>query len=120
MLSKRQKMITALIAGVVAGGGLYFLYLLRAHTYLTDEPSACVNCHIMSPYYATWMHSSHSRNATCNDCHVPHENFVKKWTFKGMDGVKHVAAFLTRFGASGHSGTSGQFTGHHEQLYPLS
>ena len=37
MLSKRQKMITALIAGVVAGGGLYFLYLLRAHTYLTDE-----------------------------------------------------------------------------------
>lgn len=95
MLSKRQKMITALIAGVVAGGGLYFLYLLRAHTYLTDEPSACVNCHIMSPYYATWMHSSHSRNATCNDCHVPHENFVKKWTFKGMDGVKHVAAFLT-------------------------
>lgn len=46
MLSKRQKMITALIAGVVAGGGLYFLYLLRAHTYLTDEPSACVNCHI--------------------------------------------------------------------------
>ena len=95
MLSKRQKMITALIAGVVAGGGLYFLYLLRAHTYLTDEPSACVNCHIMSPYYATWMHSSHSRNATCNDCHVPHENFVKKWTFKGMDGMKHVAAFLT-------------------------
>lgn len=50
MLSKRQKMITALIAGVVAGGGLYFLYLLRAHTYLTDEPSACVNCHIMSPF----------------------------------------------------------------------
>ena len=85
----------AVMAGVIAGGGAFFLYLLRAHTYLTDEPSACVNCHIMSPYYATWMHSSHSRDATCNDCHVPHENFIKKWTFKGMDGMKHVAAFLT-------------------------
>ena len=42
MLSKRQKMITALIAGVVAGGGLYFLYLLRAHTYLTDT----LLCHL--------------------------------------------------------------------------
>lgn len=26
----------------------------------------------------------------------PHENAVKKWTFKGMDGMKHVAAFLTK------------------------
>ena len=80
---------------MVGGGGL-FMYLLRAHTYLGDEPSACVNCHIMAPYYATWFHSSHSRGATCNDCHVPHENAVKKWTFKGMDGMKHVAAFLTK------------------------
>ena len=95
ILPKRQKKITAIMAGTIVGGGLFFLYMLRAHTYLTDEPSACVNCHIMSPYYATWMHSSHSINATCNDCHVPHENFVKKWTFKGMDGMKHVAAFLT-------------------------
>ena len=67
-----------------------------AHTYLGDDPAACVNCHIMTPYYATWFHSSHARNATCNDCHVPHENAVKKWTFKGMDGMKHVAAFLTK------------------------
>ena len=120
MLSKRQKMITALIAGVVAGGGLYFLYLLRAHTYLTDEPSACVNCHIMSPYYATWMHSSHSRNATCNDCHVPHENFFEEVDVQ-RDGRREArGCFSNQFGASGHSGTSGQFTGHHEQLYPLS
>ena len=48
------------------------MYLLRAHTYFVgDDPSACVNCHIMTPYYATWSHSSHGRDATCNDCHVP-------------------------------------------------
>ena len=94
--SYRSKIIAVIIGGIIVGGGALFMYMLRAHTYLGDDPAACVNCHIMSPYYATWFHSSHARDATCNDCHVPHENIVKKWTFKGMDGMKHVAAFLTK------------------------
>lgn len=94
--SRKRKIMTIILAGILVGGGGLFLYLLRAHTYLGDSPSACVNCHIMAPYYATWFHSSHSRNATCNDCHVPHENAIKKWTFKGMDGLRHVAVFLAQ------------------------
>ena len=90
-----QKNIILILSGIIIGGGFLVIYLLRGHTYLTDEPSACVNCHIMAPYYATWKHSSHSQNTTCNDCHVPHENVVKKWAFKGMDGMKHVFAFVT-------------------------
>lgn len=93
--SRKWKMTAIVLAGILVGGGGLFLYQLRAHTYLGDDPSACINCHIMAPFYATWFHSSHSRHATCNDCHVPHENAVKKWTFKGMDGMRHVAAFLT-------------------------
>lgn len=92
--TRRRKIGAIVLAGILAGGGGLFLYMLRAHTYLGNDPSACVNCHIMAPYYATWFHSSHSRNATCNDCHVPHDNQVKKWTFKGMDGMRHVGAFL--------------------------
>lgn len=94
MKVKKTFMIVAL--GVLVGGGGLFLYLLRAHTYLTDDPAACVNCHIMGPYYATWFHSSHGRDATCNDCHVPQENFLKKWAFKGKDGTRHIAVFVTR------------------------
>lgn len=94
--SRRSKMIAIILAGMIGGGGVLLLYMLRAHTYLTDDPAACVNCHIMAPYYATWFHSSHSRNATCNDCHVPHENAIKKWTFKGMDGMRHVGVFLLK------------------------
>lgn len=94
--SRRCKMIAIILAGMIGGGGVLLLYMLRAHTYLTDDPAACVNCHIMAPYYATWFHSSHSRNATCNDCHVPHENAIKKWTFKGMDGMRHVGVFLMK------------------------
>ena len=59
--SYKWKVAAIIICGVVVGGGSLFMYLLRAHTYLGDEPSACVNCHIMAPYYATWFHSSHSR-----------------------------------------------------------
>lgn len=95
IFTKQKQIIICVLAGIIVGVGLLFLYLLRAHTYVTDEPAACVNCHVMSPYYATWKHSSHGRDVTCNDCHVPHENFLKKWLFKGTDGVKHVAAFVT-------------------------
>lgn len=86
-LSLRQKIFLLCLAGFVVGLVILFLHLLRFHTYLGDDPSACVNCHIMQPYYATWDHSSHSRNTTCNDCHVPHENMVRKYAFKGMDGI---------------------------------
>ena len=91
-----QKIFLLVLAGIFVGGGGLFLYLMRFHTYLVgDDPSACVNCHIMQPYYATWNHSSHGRGetVTCNDCHVPHENIVRKYAFKGMDGMKHTAAF---------------------------
>lgn len=95
--SHRAKVAASAIGGVTLGLCLLFAYLLRMHTYIIgDDPAACVNCHIMSPYYATWMHSSHGRDATCNDCHVPHQNIARKYFFKGMDGMKHVAYFVTR------------------------
>ncbi|MGP1625530.1 cytochrome c nitrite reductase small subunit [Prevotella koreensis] len=96
-LSYRQKVTSLVISGVIVGLGGLFFYLLRMHTYIVgDDPAACVNCHIMAPYYATWSHSSHGRDATCNDCHVPHSSIAAKYFFKGMDGMKHVAYFVTR------------------------
>ena len=95
-LSFRQKTGLLVCAGVVVGLGALFMYLLRAHTYFVgDNPSACVNCHIMTPYYATWSHSSHGRDATCNDCHVPHQNLAVYYGFKAVDGLKHTAYFVT-------------------------
>ena len=100
LFSYRQKIGLCLIAGIVVGLGGLFMYLLRAHTYLGDDPSACVNCHIMTPYYATWSHSSHGRidqqsnGATCNDCHVPHQNLAVYYGFKAVDGLKHTAYFV--------------------------
>lgn len=96
-LSFPMKTTLVALCGVIVGLVILFMYLLRMHTYLIgDDPAACINCHIMSPYYATWSHSSHARDVTCNDCHVPNGNLLAHYAFKGMDGMKHVAYFVTR------------------------
>jgi len=81
-----------LLGGIAVGLGGYTTYMSRAWSYLSDDPSACVNCHIMAPYYQSWNHSSHALWATCNDCHVP-EGFVAGYSFKAVDGLYHAAMF---------------------------
>ena len=75
---------------------VYTFYFSKAHSYLSDKPEACTNCHIMSPQYATWSHSSHREVAHCNDCHVPHNNVFNKYYFKAKDGLRHSTIFTLR------------------------
>ena len=80
----------------MAGLGAYTIYMSRVHSYLSNDPSACINCHIMTPYYQAWNHSSHGRVTTCNDCHVPHSSVIAKYAFKAKDGLYHAAVFTLR------------------------
>lgn len=80
------------LAGILAGLGAYTIYMSRAYSYLSDDPAACVNCHVMASYYQSWNHSSHARWASCNDCHVP-DSFFAGYAFKAMDGLYHAAVF---------------------------
>ena len=50
----------------------------------------------MKPQLATWQHSSHRETAVCNDCHVPHNNFINKYFFKAKDGLRHSTMFTLR------------------------
>ncbi len=75
---------------------MYALTESKAASYLSDDPKTCVNCHVMTPQYTTWMNSSHREWANCNDCHVPHENVVKKYAFKAKDGLYHATVFTSR------------------------
>jgi len=93
---ERWQAPVAVALGVIAGIGLLVLHASKAPSYLSDEPRVCINCHIMVPQYAAWAHSSHERVATCNDCHVPHDSFVRHWAFKGTDGMRHSAIFTAR------------------------
>jgi cytochrome c nitrite reductase small subunit len=82
--------------GAFAGMLFYVAHISNAASYLTDDPKACINCHIMTPQYASWQHSSHGQVATCNDCHVPHDSLWRKYYFKAMDGGRHSTLFTLR------------------------
>jgi cytochrome c nitrite reductase small subunit len=85
-----------IITGIFIGISLFILYVSKAYSYLSDNPATCTNCHIMSPQYATWNHSSHREVANCNDCHVPHNNVFNKYYFKAKDGMRHATIFTLR------------------------
>ncbi len=84
------------LTGVLIGLGALALYVGNATSYLSDDPKACMNCHVMAPQYATWERSSHARVAVCNDCHVPQNNIFNKFLFKAMDGTRHSFMFTFR------------------------
>jgi cytochrome c nitrite reductase small subunit len=85
-------LLAALIGGIVGLGVFTFAYAQGA-SYLSDDPSTCVNCHIMREVYDGWNHGSHKAVATCNDCHTPHSSFVAKYAVKGLNGYRHSVAF---------------------------
>ncbi|MEE4215743.1 MAG: cytochrome c nitrite reductase small subunit [Bacteroidales bacterium] len=85
-----------ILLGIFTGFALFVLHISKAPSYLSDRPEACTNCHIMAPQYATWSHSSHREWTHCNDCHVPHNNFVNKYYFKANDGLRHATIFTLR------------------------
>jgi cytochrome c nitrite reductase small subunit len=84
------------LLGIFAGLGIFMFRISNAYSYLGDKPSACTNCHIMAPQYATWAHSSHREKTNCNDCHVPHNNVFSKYFFKAKDGLRHATIFTLR------------------------
>jgi cytochrome c nitrite reductase small subunit len=84
-----------LLGGVAMGLGLYNIYMSRVFSYLSDDPAACVNCHIMSVSYQSWSKDAHSKWTNCNDCHTPQHSKLVGMLFKAQDGLGHAAVYLT-------------------------
>ena len=85
-------LVLAASIGLFAGVGSYTFYYGEGHSYLSNDPAACVNCHIMREQYDGWQHSSHHAVATCNDCHTPH-GLVAKYASKAENGFWHSKGF---------------------------
>jgi cytochrome c nitrite reductase small subunit len=81
-------------AGLLIGIGGYTFVYARGYSYLTDNPAACANCHVMQEQYSGWVVSSHRRVAVCNDCHAPHD-LIGKYVTKGRNGFWHSFYFTT-------------------------
>lgn len=86
--------LTAVLVGSAIGIGAYTFVYAKGYSYLTNDPAACANCHVMDEHYDAWLKSSHRLAAVCNDCHTPHD-FAGKWTVKAKNGFWHSFYFTT-------------------------
>lgn len=86
-------LLMGLFGGIFGLGSYTFVYAEGA-SYFSNDPQACVNCHIMQEVYDGWNHGSHKAIAACNDCHTPH-TFLEKYLVKGLNGWNHSVAFTT-------------------------
>lgn len=96
MLKSRiaQGLLLGVTLGLAVGVGMYTFVYARGYSYMTDNPEACANCHIMQDQYSAWLKSSHRAVAVCNDCHTP-PAFVAKYATKARNGFWHSYYFTT-------------------------
>ncbi len=80
--------------GIALGIGAYTFIYAKGYSYLTHNPAACANCHVMNDYYNGWVKSSHKLIAGCNDCHTS-AGLIPKYYSKAENGFWHSFAFTT-------------------------
>ena len=87
--------LLAIAVGLAAGIGGYTFRYAEGLSYLSTDPRACVNCHIMQPQFNAWQKSSHHTVAVCVECHLP-EPFFAKYYAKAENGWRHGQKFTTQ------------------------
>lgn len=90
--SLSRLMLLCILVGILFGLGCATFYYAKGHSYLSSDPAACVNCHVMRPQFDGWQKSSHHTVAVCADCHMPH-SFFGKYITKAENGYLHSKAF---------------------------
>jgi len=84
--------LLVIMFGVLLGVGAFSLKYAEGLSYLSADPEACANCHIMQPQFDSWQKSSHHGVAVCVDCHLPHD-FIGKYVAKAGNGYHHSVGF---------------------------
>lgn len=99
MKNKKIIIYGAILSATIAALLLvYTMYASSMLSYLSSDPKACINCHVMHSAYTTWDNSSHKNVAKCIDCHLPVGDVVAKYTAKAIDGWNHSVAFTLNTG----------------------
>ena len=90
-MKKYFALIAGLLIFIIALG--VFAWATDAPAYLKHDPATCDNCHVMDAQYENWYHAAHVRVAVCTDCHLPHQNIVSYYLYKGYSGMRDVYSF---------------------------
>ena len=85
-------LVAAALTGVFLGLVAFTFHYADGLSYFSTDPKACANCHIMNDQYASWSKGPHHGDATCVDCHLPHD-FVSKYIAKASNGYHHSKGF---------------------------
>jgi len=80
--------LSAILIGLTAGIGAYTFVYAKGDSYMTNDPAACANCHVMQEQFDGWQRSSHRAVAVCNDCHTP-PGLIPKYLTKAQNGFWH-------------------------------
>lgn len=87
------RVLLSTLCGGIAGLGGFTFHYAAGWSYLSDDPKACANCHVMREVYDEWNRGPHHAVAVCNDCHTPHSSLIAKYGVKGRNGFRHSEAF---------------------------
>ncbi len=91
-MTRFLKYLLGISIGILIGVGGFTFHYAKGTSYLSNDPKACINCHVMQEHYESWIRSSHKMAATCNDCHIPHK-LPFKYIAKMRNGWNHSKAF---------------------------
>ena len=85
--------LAAAVLGLLGGIVVYTFSYAQGASYLSNDPAACANCHIMQSNLDAWDKSSHQAVAGCNECHAPHGSTIGKLWVKGINGFNRFNRF---------------------------
>ena len=89
---RHPRVILAVMLGILLGCGAFAFDYGEGLSYLSTDPAACANCHIMNDHYDSWQKSGHHHVAGCIDCHLPHD-LIPKYIAKAENGFWHSKGF---------------------------
>ncbi len=105
--SKRWLALAALV-GTLTGLAAFTFDYAAGLSYLSNDPAACANCHLMNDQFDSWRKGPHHAVATCNDCHVP-PHFPDKYLAKVRNGYHHSKGFTLQSAAPDEPGARRAF-----------
>ena len=85
----------AAVLGVLGGLGAFTFGYGDGAAYMTNDPEACTQCHVMQEQYDSWIKSGHAHVATCNDCHLPHHNVEESELRAKVDAIQDRTVAVT-------------------------
>ncbi|MCP4132091.1 MAG: cytochrome c nitrite reductase small subunit [bacterium] len=92
---ENKKARYALFAGIAFILFLFVFWGPPALLEKTSTPDFCNSCHVMNYQHEDWFMTGLHRNIRCVDCHLPNNNALNHFIWKGIDGMKDVIYFHT-------------------------